>query len=69
MDYRRLFLTLIFTISAFLLWDGWSQQKAAQKAATIQAAAQTAPAASVDLRIDGNNVPARAGNAPAADAP
>ena len=69
MDYRRLFLTLIFTISAFLLWDGWSQQKAAQKAATIQAAAQTAPAASVDLRKDGNNVPARAGNAPAADAP
>ncbi|MBU3656691.1 MAG: membrane protein insertase YidC [Rhodocyclaceae bacterium] len=67
MDYRRLFLTLIFTISAFLLWDGWSQQKAAQKAATIQAAAQTAPTASVDLRKDSNGVPARGANAPAAE--
>ena len=40
MDYRRLFLTLIFTISAFMLWEGWSQHKAAQKAANIQAATQ-----------------------------
>ena len=73
MDYRRLFLTLIFTISAFMLWEGWSQHKAAQKAANIQAAAQTAPAASVDLRkdknADRNAVPARTANASAADVP
>ncbi|MFM8339985.1 MAG: membrane protein insertase YidC, partial [Fluviibacter sp.] len=69
MDYRRLFLTLIFTISAFMLWEGWSQHKAAQKAANIQAAAQSAPAASVDLRKDKNAVPTRAANAPAAEAP
>ena len=69
MDYRRLFLTLIFTISAFMLWEGWSQHKAEQKAANIQVAAQGAPAASVDLRKDANGLPARAGNAPvAADA-
>ncbi|MEN9879642.1 MAG: hypothetical protein RIQ55_288 [Pseudomonadota bacterium] len=73
MDYRRLFLTLIFTISAFMLWEGWSQHKAAQKAANIQAATQGAPAASVDLRkdknADKNAVPARAANAPATDVP
>ena len=63
MDYRRLFLTLIFTISAFMLWEGWSQHKAAQKAANIQAATQGAPTASVDLRKDANAVPARAANA------
>ena len=68
MDYRRLFLTLIFTISAFMLWDGWSQHKAAQKAATIQATAQTAPAASVDLRKDTNGVPSRTANAPVTEA-
>jgi YidC/Oxa1 family membrane protein insertase len=63
MDYRRLFLTLIFTISAFMLWEGWSQHKAAQKAANMPAAAQAAdaPSGSVDLRAkDGNAVPARA---------
>lgn len=70
MDYRRLFLTLIFTISAFMLWEGWSQHKAAQKAANIQTAAQGTPAASVDLRKDANGVPARAANTqPAAEAP
>ncbi len=69
MDYRRLFLTLIFTISAFLLWEGWSQHKAAQKAANVQAATQGAPAASVDLRKDANTLPARASNAPAAEVP
>jgi len=69
MDYRRLFLTLIFTISAFMLWEGWSQHKAAQKAANIQAAVQSAPAASVDLRKDKNAVPSRTANAPAAEAP
>ncbi len=58
MDYRRLFLTLIFTISAFMLWEGWSQHKATQKAANIQTAAQGAPVASVDLRKDANGVPA-----------
>ena len=76
MDYRRLFLTLIFTISAFMLWEGWSQHKAAQKAANTPAATQGAPAASVDLRKDANGVPAPAasGNGssnsqPAAEAP
>ena len=67
MDYRRLFLTLIFTISAFMLWEGWSQHKAAQKAANIQTAAQGAPAASVDLRKDVSSVPARAANAQPAE--
>jgi YidC/Oxa1 family membrane protein insertase len=67
MDYRRLFLTLIFTISAFMLWEGWSQHKAAQKAANIQTAAQGAPAASVDLRKDANGVPARVNNAQPAE--
>ncbi|MFZ9615759.1 MAG: hypothetical protein ACO3AG_03705, partial [Fluviibacter sp.] len=63
MDYRRLFLTLIFTISVFLLWEGWGQHKAEQKAANMPpVAAQTAdsPKGSVDLRAkDGSAVPAR----------
>ena len=68
MDYRRLFLTLIFTISAFMLWEGWSQHKAAQKAANIQTAAQGAPAASVDLRKETNGVPTPASAQPTAAA-
>ncbi|NCW89636.1 MAG: hypothetical protein EBV73_03645 [Rhodocyclales bacterium] len=66
MDYRRLFLTLIFTISVFLLWEGWGQHKAEQKAAVVAATQATdAPTGSVDLRAkDGNAVPARSnGNA------
>ena len=63
MDYRRLFLTLILTISAFMLWEGWTQHKAEQKAANIQTAAQGAPTASVDLRKDANGVPARTAGA------
>ena len=62
MDYRRLFLTLIFTISVFLLWEGWGQHKAEQKAANMPAATQAAdsPKGSVDLRAkDGSAVPAR----------
>ena len=62
MDYRRLFLTLIFTISVFLLWEGWGQHKAAQKAANLPAATQAAdaPSGSVDLRAkDSGAVPAR----------
>ena len=62
MDYRRLFLTLIFTISAFMLWEGWGQHKAAQKAANMPSATQAAdaPSSSVDLRAkDGGAVPAR----------
>ena len=67
MDYRRLFLTLIFTISAFMLWEGWSQHKATQKAANIQTAAQGAPVASVDLRKDANGVPASTAQAQTAE--
>ena len=63
MDYRRLFLTLIFTISVFLLWEGWGQHKAEQKAANMPpAAAQSAdsPKGSVDLRAkDSGAVPSR----------
>ena len=69
MDYRRLFLTLIFTISAFMLWEGWSQHRAAEKAANIQTAAQGAPTASVDLRKDASGVPGRAANAQPVEAP
>ena len=69
MDYRRLFLTLIFTISAFMLWEGWSQHRAAEKAANIQTAAQGAPTASVDLRKDASAVPGRAANAQPVEAP
>ncbi|MFM8500492.1 MAG: membrane protein insertase YidC, partial [Fluviibacter sp.] len=63
MDYRRLFLTLIFTISVFLLWEGWGQHKAGQKAANMPpAATQSAdsPKGSVDLRAkDSGAVPSR----------
>lgn len=69
MDYRRLFLTLIFTISAFLLWEGWTQHKAEQKAANIQTTAQGAPAASVDLRKDAGGVPARSANGQVVETP
>ena len=75
MDYRRLFLTLIFTLSAFMLWEGWTQHKAAEKAAVSQAANQGAPKASVDLRKD-DATPARsstngsvAADVPVANAP
>jgi YidC/Oxa1 family membrane protein insertase len=63
MDYRRLFLTLIFTISVFMLWEGWTQHKAATKAANAPVAAQSsgAPSGSVDLRPkDASGVPVRA---------
>ncbi len=67
MDYRRLFLTLIFTISVFLLWEGWGQHKAEQKAATVAAQTSAAPTASVDLRAkDGAAIPARSNGAAAA---
>ncbi|WVH09018.1 MAG: Inner membrane protein translocase and chaperone YidC [Fluviibacter phosphoraccumulans EoVTN8] len=80
MDYRRLFLTLIFTLSVFLLWEGWGQHKAEQKAAVVAATqALDAPTGSVDLRAkDGNAVPARSNvnaakavnqSAPVANAP
>ena len=62
MDYRRLFLTLIFTVSAFLLWEGWGQHKATQQAANAPSVAQGAPSASVDLRKDNNAVPSRSSN-------
>ena len=75
MDYRRLFLTLIFTVSAFMLWEGWTQHKAAEKAAVTQAATAGAPKASVDLRKD-DAAPTRSSakgsetaDAPVADAP
>ncbi len=72
MDYRRLFLTLIFTISVFMLWEGWGQHKAAQKAANMPSATQAAdtPSGSVDLRAkEGNAVPARSNGNGAQAAP
>lgn len=44
MDFRRLFLFLIFSFSALLLWDGWQKSQhpaAAQVSASSAAAAET----------------------------
>lgn len=47
MDFQRVFLFLIFSFSAYLLWDGWQREQ--QPAAPQIASAASTPAASQSL--------------------